>query len=64
MHEAISIDLEFAIKFFGALFTIMNPITNLPVFLGVTEGASPQVQRAIAIDMIATGLKALLPGLA
>ena len=40
---------DFAIKFFGALFAIMNPITNLPVFLGVTEGAPPQVQRAIAL---------------
>lgn len=42
-------DPEFAIKFFGAIFAIMNPITNLPIFLGVTEGAPPHVQRAIAL---------------
>ncbi|MFV0333300.1 MAG: MarC family protein [Tropicimonas sp.] len=40
---------DFAIKFFGALFAIMNPITNLPVFLGITEGASTHVQRMIAL---------------
>ena len=42
-------DPEFAIKFFGALFAIMNPVTNLPIFLGVTQGASPEEQRAIGL---------------
>ncbi|PRY25032.1 multiple antibiotic resistance protein [Aliiruegeria haliotis] len=42
-------DPELAVKFFGALFAIMNPVTNLPIFLGVTDGASPSEQRAIAI---------------
>ncbi|SNS57957.1 MarC family protein [Tropicimonas sediminicola] len=41
----------FAIKFFGALFAIMNPVTNLPVFLSVTEGASPADQRKIALKV-------------
>ena len=38
-----------AIKFFGALFAIMNPISNLPVFLSVTDGANSVERRAIAI---------------
>lgn len=46
-------DPEFAIKFFGALFAIMNPITNLPIFLGVTEGASPAQQRVIGLKTAA-----------
>ncbi|MFD3191336.1 MarC family protein [Sedimentitalea sp. HM32M-2] len=46
-------DTALAIKFFGALFAIMNPFTNLPIFLGVTEGATRAVQRQIAIKTIA-----------
>ena len=44
-------DPTFAIKFFGALFAIMNPISGLPVFLSMTEGAGPGVQRAIALKV-------------
>jgi multiple antibiotic resistance protein len=43
------LDFSFAITFFGALFAIMNPVTNLPVFLSVTDGAAPDVQRRIAL---------------
>ncbi len=42
-------DIAFAVKLFGALFAIMNPITNLPVFLSVTDGAAISVQRQIAL---------------
>ena len=41
-------DSTLAVGFFGALFAIMNPITNLPVFLSVTEGLSPTDQRKVA----------------
>lgn len=41
-------DTHFALTFFGALFAIMNPFANLPVFLAVTEGAEPRTQRQIA----------------
>ena len=34
----IKMDTVFAVKLFGALFAIMNPVTNLPVFLSVTAG--------------------------
>ncbi|MGH2342190.1 MarC family protein [Segnochrobactraceae bacterium EtOH-i3] len=44
-------DLTFAIKFFGALFAIMNPISGLPVFLSLTGGETPATQRAIAIKV-------------
>lgn len=52
-------DTAFAIKLFGALFAIMNPISNLPIFLGVTEGAPPTTQRAIALR---TALFSLIMG--
>ncbi|WP_146343872.1 MarC family protein [Phaeobacter marinintestinus] len=42
-------DTHFAVTFFGALFAIMNPITNLPVFLTVTDGATPAQQRQVAL---------------
>ncbi|MEX0284236.1 MAG: MarC family protein [Paracoccaceae bacterium] len=44
-------DPAFAVKLFGALFAIMNPISNLPVFLSVTDGAPVAVQRQIAVKV-------------
>lgn len=41
----------FAIKFAGALFAIMNPISNLPIFLSVTDGATKAQQRQIAVKL-------------
>lgn len=32
----MSFDIAFAIKVFAALFAIMNPIANIPVFLSLT----------------------------
>lgn len=40
-----------AIKFFGALFAIMNPVSNLPIFLSVTEGATSAQRRSVAIKL-------------
>jgi multiple antibiotic resistance protein len=42
------IDLAFSIKVFAALFAIMNPIANIPVFLSLTEGSSDSDKRRIA----------------
>lgn len=42
-------DPGFAIKVFTALFAIMNPIANIPVFLSLTDGASDAVRRRIAL---------------
>lgn len=42
-------DLAFATKVFAALFAIMNPFANLPVFLSLTEGASDAVRRKVAL---------------
>lgn len=41
-------DLSFAIKVFAALFAIMNPIANIPVFLSLTDGASDATRRKVA----------------
>ncbi|UAB90763.1 MarC family protein [Ruegeria sp. SCSIO 43209] len=38
-----------AVGFFGALFAIMNPITNLPVFLSVTQDLPVSDQRKVAV---------------
>jgi len=38
----------FAIKFFGALFAIMNPVVNLPIFLSLTDGLAVAEQRRLA----------------
>lgn len=48
-----------ALKFFGALFAIMNPISNLPVFLSVTDGLSEPDRRGIAFK---TALYCLIMG--
>jgi multiple antibiotic resistance protein len=57
--EGQPLDISFAITFFGALFAIMNPVSNLPVFLSVTEGAPVDVQRRIALK---TALYSLVLG--
>ena len=41
-------DASFALKVFAALFAIMNPIANIPVFLSLTEGADDAAKRRIA----------------
>ena len=41
----MAFDLTFSMKVFAALFAIMNPIANIPVFLSLTEGAADGVRR-------------------
>lgn len=45
------IDFPFAVKVFAALFAIMNPIANIPIFLSLTEGVSDVSRRKIAITV-------------
>ena len=45
-------DPGFAIKVFTALFAIMNPIANIPVFLSLTDGASDAVRRKVAMTVL------------
>ncbi len=44
---------HFAITFFGALFAIMNPFVNLPVFLSLTEGETEAERRGTALKVTA-----------
>src|SRR5690349_17173248 len=44
-------DTAFLIKFFGALFAIMNPFSGLPIFLSMTQSAGVRVQRRIALQV-------------
>ena len=44
-------DIEFATKFFGALFAIMNPFVNLPFFLALTAGKTVAQQRGMAVQV-------------
>jgi multiple antibiotic resistance protein len=44
----MAIDFSFSVKVFSALFAIMNPIANIPVFLSLTEGVSDTGKRKIA----------------
>jgi multiple antibiotic resistance protein len=41
--------LEFAIATFAAIFAIVNPIGNIPLFTAVTEGYSPELKRKVII---------------
>ena len=45
----MAFDLTFSMKVFAALFAIMNPIANIPVFLSLTEGAADGVRRKVAL---------------
>ncbi|WP_417670996.1 MarC family protein [Roseibium sp.] len=44
-------DQAFFLKMFAALFAIMNPIANLPVFLSLTGERTAGEQRAVAITV-------------
>jgi multiple antibiotic resistance protein len=41
--------LEFAIATFAAIFAIVNPIGNIPLFTAVTEGYSPELKRKVIV---------------
>jgi len=45
----MSLDLAFSTKVFAALFAIMNPIANIPIFLSLTEGESDAERRKVAV---------------
>ena len=40
--------LTFALTLFTGFFAIMNPIANIPIFIGMMEGRDKKAQRAIA----------------
>ena len=42
-------ELAYFLKCFAALFAIMSPIANLPVFISLTEGRTASQQRQIAL---------------
>ena len=44
-------EIAFGVKFFGALFAIMNPLVNLPFFLALTDGKTAGEQRRIALQV-------------
>lgn len=46
-------DQAFGVTYFGALFAIMNPLVNLPIFLGLTGGLSVAEQRRTALQVTA-----------
>lgn len=48
----MALDLAFAVKVFAALFAIMNPIANIPIFLSLTEGSSDADRRRIAATVL------------
>lgn len=48
----MGLDLAFSIKVFSALFAIMNPVANVPVFLSLTRGASDAERRKVAVTAL------------
>ncbi|MEP3296953.1 MAG: MarC family protein [Pseudoruegeria sp.] len=42
----------FVISMFGALFAVMNPFVNLPIFLGLTDGQDVASQRKTAVQVV------------
>lgn len=44
-------DPSFGLRFFGALFAIMNPLMVLPLFLALTDRFSPADQRKAALSV-------------
>ncbi len=44
----MNLDVAFSVKVFAAMFAIMNPLANIPVFLSLTEGRTNAEKRRIA----------------
>lgn len=40
-------DLALAVTAFASIFAVMNPVGNLPVFVAITEGYSPELKRKV-----------------
>jgi multiple antibiotic resistance protein len=40
-------DLAFAITAFASIFAIVNPVGNIPVFVAITEGYSPELKKKV-----------------
>lgn len=58
-------DPTFGIKFFGALFAVMNPLIVLPIFIGLTGDLSLSEQRKTAITSVSyAAIMCLVVGLA
>jgi multiple antibiotic resistance protein len=48
----MSFDLAFSVKVFTALFAIMKPFVNVPIFLSLTRGASDAERRKVALTAL------------
>lgn len=44
-------NISFTVAMFGALFAVMNPFVNLPIFLSLTAGANRGAQRRMALQV-------------
>lgn len=51
-------DPAFGLRFFGALFAIMNPLVTLPIFLTLTSGLAAAEQRRVGLAV--TGYSAVM----
>jgi len=40
-------DLAFAVTAFASIFAIMNPVGNIPVFVAITDGYTPELKRKV-----------------
>jgi multiple antibiotic resistance protein len=40
-------DLAFAISAFASIFAIVNPVGNIPVFVAITEGYTPELKKKV-----------------
>ena len=59
MHETITELVRTSLLIIGALFPVVNPLGNVPIFLALTEGFSSET-RAVVARKIAVGAFTLL----
>ncbi len=51
MADAVQL-VAFGLSSFAAIFTIVNPVGNLPLFLSLTEGFTPQLRRLVVRQVV------------
>src|SRR5215470_2768369 len=60
MNSALSDLIKNTLLVFGALFPIVNPIGNTPIFLSLTRGLSGNARTALARMVALNGLSLIL----
>ncbi len=56
----LSVDATFALSSFAAIFAIIDPVGNLPFYLTLTDGYSPELKERVIRNVVITAIAILV----